>query len=265
MMHHDSSPRHIGVHMLPELAPDVAGSTVVVVDVLRSTTTIVEALAAGALGVIPVLTVEEALQLRDAHDPPLLAGGERHGKPIEGFDLGNSPEEYRPERVAGRWIVFTSTNGTRAILRCHEARRLLLAAFVNLSAVCDALTGEPRIDIICSGTRGQITREDVLAAGAIVANLLATSGGGESAASLNDQARLAHDAWTHHVRTLTGDTWLHDILQRTQGGRNLLEIGYDRDLHWAAVMDRHDLVPEWDAATNRITAGRGLPSERGGS
>lgn len=242
------------VHMLPDLVPDCSGSTVVVIDVLRATTTIAQALTAGALGVVPVLSVEDARDRAGRFDPPALTGGERGGRPIEGFDLGNSPSDYTPDEVSGRWIVFTTTNGTRAIHACRGASDVLLAAFVNLSAVCDALSGRSAIDIVCAGTRKEITREDVLAAGAIVSQMTDHAGGSNELWELNDQAQLARDAWLRHCRHVTGATWLSDLLRASQGGRNLLDIGQDRDVDRAAELDRLEVVPRWDPETNVITA-----------
>jgi 2-phosphosulfolactate phosphatase len=160
----------IQAHFLPQLTtPEaLAGQTVVVIDVLRATTVITTALAAGARRVIPCLEVDEARQIA-ARLPKneVLLGGERHGLPIEGFDLGNSPADYTAERVAGRTLVFTTTNGTQAMRQCHQARRVLIGAFVNLRAVVAALTESESVHLLCAGTNGAITREDVLLAGAI--------------------------------------------------------------------------------------------------
>ena len=166
--------RHIHVHLLPDLVEENAltGATVVVMDVLRATTTLTCALAAGASGVIVCREVNEARQIADSlkleapdAQRPLL-GGEREGIRIAGFDLGNSPAEYTREAVGGRTLVFTTTNGTRACLRCRQARRVLLGALVNRRAVLQALVGENQIHLMCAGTRGEITREDALCAGA---------------------------------------------------------------------------------------------------
>ena len=97
-----------------------------------------------------------------------MLGGERRGKRIEGFDLGNSPAEYTPEAVGGRRVFITTTNGTRALHHARLARRVVVGAFVNLSAVVASVRDEPRVDILCAGTDGSETREDILAAGAIV-------------------------------------------------------------------------------------------------
>ena len=122
----------IHAHFLPRLTtPDaLVGATVIVIDVLRATTTITAALAAGAERVIPCGELDDARRVREelaGGRPPVsaLLGGERGGLPIAGFDLGNSPAEYTPERVAGRTIAFTTTNGTQAMLHCRQAGRVL--------------------------------------------------------------------------------------------------------------------------------------------
>src|SRR6185295_9770479 len=131
----------------------------------------------------------------------------------------NSPAEYTREKVGGKTVVFTTTNGTRAMQRCKFARRMLMGAFVNFSAVCRELAGDEKIALVCAGTDGHVTREDTLLAGAIVDDLTrsagATAGLSSSAAAstgrqatrgtplLNDQALLAVDAWRTAVRIMT--------------------------------------------------------------
>src|SRR5262245_61680075 len=132
--------REILVHLAPELvAPErLAGGVAVVVDVLRATTTIAHALAAGCAGVRPCATADEARRLAGSLPAgKVLLGGERDGKPLPGFDLGNSPGEYTPARCRDRTLVLTTTNGTRALLHCAAAERVLTAAFVHFSAVCE--------------------------------------------------------------------------------------------------------------------------------
>src|SRR5579862_6055151 len=130
------------VHLLPALVEpeELAASTVVVIDVLRASTTINQALAEGATEVIPCLEVEEARRIAAGLPSGLtVLGGEREGLRIPDFDLGNSPGEYRPDTVAGKTVVFTTTNGTRAMIACRAASRVLVGAFVNWSAVCKML------------------------------------------------------------------------------------------------------------------------------
>jgi 2-phosphosulfolactate phosphatase len=234
------------VHLLPDLvAPESLGNrTAVVIDVLRATTTIVHALAAGAREVIPCLEVSEARQIAQKFPASeRLLGGERQGVRIEGFDLGNSPTEYTPESVAGKTIVFTTTNGTRAMQRCRQARRVLLAGFVNLSAVVQSLARERDVHIVCAGTRGEITREDALVAGALVDAFVQTG----NPSSLNDEARLVRDAWLAVPgRKIDRITALTKTLYDTQGGRNLIAEGFEHNIATAALFDRFDIVPTLD-------------------
>ena len=243
--------RQIDVFLLPSLAEpeQLAGRTCVVIDVLRATTTIVHALAAGATQVVPCLEVEEARRVAAEIGSTAVLGGERAGGKIAGFDLGNSPAEYTPQSVGGKTLVFTTTNGTRALTRCKGAKRVLIGAFVNFSAVCSEITAAERIVLLCGGTDGEVTREDALLAGAIVCELLRSG-----PATLNDQAELAADAWRTAVRMLT-DRPLGMTLRDSRGGRNLIGMGHENDIDLAAQLDRFDIVPELDLATWRI----GLP------
>ncbi|MFN0018061.1 MAG: 2-phosphosulfolactate phosphatase [Pirellulaceae bacterium] len=257
-------PRTINVHLLPALVEphELACRAVVVIDVLRATTTIIHALAAGAKEVIPLLEVEEARQLAAKLGGQAVLGGERRGQRIEGFDLGNSPLEYTPAAVGGKTLVFTTTNGTRAMLRCQQARRILIAGFVNFSAVCRELADEEQIDIVCAGTDSHVTREDTLLAGAIVVECGASfhdspipevgTGLFRRNAPLNDQAEIAADAWRTAVGTLSGRDPLAAALRESRGGRNLIEIGQENDIDLAAQIDRFDIVPELDVGTWRI-------------
>jgi 2-phosphosulfolactate phosphatase len=243
--------RPIDVYLLPSLVQpeELVGRSVVVIDVLRATTTIVSALAAGATQVIPCQEVDEAKRIAAELAGGALLGGERGGRQIAGFDLGNSPAEYSRERVGGKAVAFTTTNGTRAMLRCRQARRVLLGAFVNFSAVCRELAGEERIAMMCAGTDGQVTREDALLAGAVVDDLVRTKQ--DSSPVLNDQAEIAADAWRTAVRLLI-DRPLGMTLRDSRGGRNLIEIGHENDIDLAAQLDRFDIVPELDVAAWRI-------------
>jgi 2-phosphosulfolactate phosphatase len=264
--------RQIDVFLLPVLAQpeELTGRTVVVIDVLRATTTIVQALASGATQVIPCQEIADARNLAIELPRPLLLGGERGGKQIPGFDLGNSPSEYSRDVVAGKTIVFSTTNGTRAMLRCKAAGRVLIGSFLNFSALCRELEPEERIALVCAGTDGHVTREDTLLAGAIVDDLCRSAprersqaaGRGSAIATpqppgtyeLNDQAEIAADAWQNAVRVLT-DRPLGLTLRDSRGGRNLIEIGQENDIDLASQIDKFDIVPELDLASWRIRLG----------
>jgi 2-phosphosulfolactate phosphatase len=242
----------IHVHFLPELTTPAAleDSVAVVIDVLRATTTIVHALAAGATEVIPCLEVDEARQIAARLGQDAVLGGERGGVRIAGFHLGNSPDEYTPRSVGGKTVVFTTTNGTRAMRICGRARRVLIGAFVNLSAVCRELAKEAVLHLVCAGTQHEITREDVLLAGAIVEEL-SKSGG---AKGLNDQAEIALGAWRSAATRLSEGENLANLLRVSRGGRNLVEVGHGADIELAARVDRLDFAPQLDVAAWRITA-----------
>jgi 2-phosphosulfolactate phosphatase len=278
----------LSVHFLPALTTpeEMAAGVVVVIDVLRATTTITTALAAGAHEVIACAEIEQArhqaaelgrrrhasakalvaaaaeltgvsaatLPATHENGPEPLLGGERAGLPIDGFDLGNSPCEYTPQVVAGRTIVFTTTNGTQALLACNASRRVLIGSFVNYSAVLNELTGDLPIHLLCAGTRGRVTREDALFAGALVEKL---AGRIVEEEALNDEARMARDAWCHAMGNIRpparrANQHLAEALQHTQGGRNLIAVGLTRDIADAAQIDRYDFVPVFDAANGRI-------------
>ena len=247
--------RTINVHFLPELVDDgqLTGKSAVVIDVLRATTTIAYAIAAGATCVIPCLDVDEARELYSRLGESAVLGGERGGNRIEGFHFGNSPVEYTAATVGGKTLIFTTTNGTRAMKTAQSAGRVVLAAFVNLSAVCDHLASETAIEIVCAGTNRQITREDVLLAGAIAEQLLRE----RTEATLNDQATIAIESWTRFTRELAENKVpLHETLRNSFGARNLIEIGLERDIEIAAQLDNLEVVPELDLARWRITSGK---------
>ena len=154
---------------------DLSKSICVVFDVLRATSTFVTALHNGAKAIIPVSEISEALAIRKKQ-PDVLLGGERDGVKIRAaqtsgvdFDFGNSPREYTPEKVRGKTIVSTTTNGTRALRACAGAQTVLAASFLNLTATAQFIRRlQPaQIVLVCAGTRENIATEDVLAAGAL--------------------------------------------------------------------------------------------------
>ncbi len=257
-------PDRLSVHFLPRIpSPDesrddeLGQATAVVIDLLRASTTICYGLAAGAREIIACLEVDEARRAAEEITPKPLLGGERGGVQIDGFDLGNSPDEYRPETVAGRTIVFTTTNGTKAMLSCRGARRVLIGSFVNVSAVCAQLNPNQPTHLICAGTESRITREDVLCAGAIVDRLSAWELVGAS--DLNDEARIARDAWRETMRGLEIDDpgaieKLARTLRDTRGGKNLVALGLEHDIDAASHIDRFSIVPELDTKSWRIGA-----------
>jgi 2-phosphosulfolactate phosphatase len=173
-------------------------ATCVVFDVLRASTSMVTALQNGARAILPVTTIEEALAVRNEMPEAVLAG-ERDGVRILAgnlsrldFDLGNSPREFTRDRVAGRTIVMTTTNGTRALRACVGASTVLAGSFLNLSAVARFLLREAREELIvvCSGTFEEAALEDALAAGALCDAVWERVRGGHTADSAVMARRL---------------------------------------------------------------------------
>jgi 2-phosphosulfolactate phosphatase len=241
-------------HVKPE---ELAGGTAVVIDVLRSATTIVHALAAGAEEVVPCLEVADALALAEKWPAnEVLLGGERNGLPIEGFQLGNSPEEYTPERVSGKTVIFTSTNGTRAMNHARCADEIIIAAFVNASAVARRLLDRQQVHILCSGSNGQIAQDDVLLAGMLVERI---SRQGGLTYEQNAQAITAREQWlaAFAVPQAMGleplePERLAAELRKSLGGQKLTALGLQDDILAAAQFDRFDIVPRLDPKTGRI-------------
>ncbi len=218
----------------------------VVIDVLRATSVMVAALRAGADQILTCREVDEARQIAASRTPRALLCGERGCRPIEGFDFGNSPAEYRPERIQGRDLVLTTTNGTRAIAAVERVPRVLIASFLNLSAVVTALADADGVRLVCAGTEGQVTLEDVLLAGALVWKCQRD----HRAEPVDDASVLATQLWQSWFPeqvargVLPDPTMLSLRFRETQGGKNLLGQGFDADLDRCAAIDSIPVVPE---------------------
>ncbi|NQX65033.1 2-phosphosulfolactate phosphatase [Paenibacillus alba] len=148
---------------------DFLHKTVIVVDVLRATSTIITALINGSKGIVPVETV---LKAKEQYQEGDLLGGERFCKKIPGFDLGNSPSEYTRESVHGKRIILTTTNGTRGIQKAMKADHILAGALLNSRACAQAAVDLKRDTVIlCAGTQDVFSLEDGLCAGLILEEL----------------------------------------------------------------------------------------------
>jgi 2-phosphosulfolactate phosphatase len=238
---------------------DLGDAACVVFDVLRATSTFVTALHNGAKAVVPVSEIAEALALRQKR-PDVLLGGERDGVTIRAaqtggidFDLGNSPREYTPEKVRGKTIVSTTTNGTRALRACAGAKTVLAAAFLNLTATAKFLRqlSPARVVLVCAGTRENTALEDVLSAGALCEILdvhltpsLSPLGRGEGVRrtgegflQLSDSAEIAHRAYAQAKSDLAA------AVCRSENARRLLAIPELRDdVPFCLQCDRYSLV-----------------------
>ena len=250
---------------LPEEADTgvMAGMAVVVIDVLRASTTMVHALGNGAVEIIPVAGEEDARETardarrpardarrpardarrpaRDARHPAreacpstgVLLCGERGGKKLLGFDLGNSPLEYTAERVSGKRIVLTTTNATRALAMVSGGDLVLVAALSNAGAVAASLMRCGRdIVLLCCGTEGEFALEDAVCAGAIAERIAGDGVSGET-----DATRVARSLF----RGASGD--LEAALRNSRWGRHLAGMGLDDDIVFSSRLDSSSVVP----------------------
>lgn len=239
----------IDVAMLPSAIKldSLGGQTVVVVDVLRATTTIINALQNGCREVLPQPSIEQARARHAEMSETSVMGGERQGKIVDGFQHGNSPLEYSSDAVGGKSLILATTNGTVAMESCRSADRILIGAMVNVSAVAKRLVDVEKVTVVCSGTDRLVTSEDIVFAGLLVERILQLRGSDESESSkLTDPASIA----LHHWRTLKAEVDsgkpLSDFFKDCRGGINLVRIGHEKDVEFAAQIDIRDHVPELD-------------------
>jgi 2-phosphosulfolactate phosphatase len=222
---------------LPALAKrDLSAAGCVVFDVLRATSTFVTALANGAKEIIPVCEISEALAIRRQRQDVLL-GGERQGIKIQAegidFDLGNSPREYKADKVRGKAIVSTTTNGTRALRACAGAKTVLAASLLNLGATAEFIRkAKPeKLFIVCAGTFENAALEDIVAAGALGELVL---GGNDT---LSDSAKVALEAFAQAKSDLAG------VISGSENARRLLSISDLReDVEFCLRRDVFDLA-----------------------
>jgi 2-phosphosulfolactate phosphatase len=223
----------LDVVLLPkDLQPEhVNGRTVVVFDVLRATTTMTAALAAGveAIRVYPNTTAarKDAMYI-GMYPAPVLCGEENCLRP-EGFHLGNSPAAFNRGEHAGHTVFMSTTNGTRAILAAKGAKLILIGALVNATAVARASAEAGNdVTLLCAGTNGRVAMEDVIGAGAVLGALRRV----ERLTEESDTARIASRLFT----AASGD--LREALSDSTGGRNVIAAGLAEDIVFAASLDR---------------------------
>jgi len=211
------------------------GAVVVVIDVLRASSTILAALEGGAERVIPIGDVATAARLvRPWERGAKILAGERRACPVPGFDLCNSPSEFTPEAIRGKTIVFTTTNGTRAITAAAKASRVVIAALRNVGAAASAVAEETDLVILCCGSEGSLAAEDLLCGGLLINRL----GARVETASLGDAARLG----VLLVERFGGE--VESFVRSCEHARRLVSLGYERDVEYCSRVDASVLVPE---------------------
>lgn len=225
-----------GAHTAP--TSEFAGRVVAVIDVLRASTTIAAALANGARAVVPVESSDAAVTRAKAFErTDVLLVGERKTKPIPGFDLGNSPREFTRDAVEGKTVLMTTTNGTPAIMNTPGARDVVIASYVNYTAVLAmlraALRGGADVTIVCAGRDRQFALEDAGCAGRYVYNVTKRMADVE----LNDAAQACA-----LIDRKYGDQ-LVKLFEASEHGRLLCDSGFAADLDECAAIDSYPVIP----------------------
>jgi 2-phosphosulfolactate phosphatase len=219
----------------------------VVIDVLRATSSAIMALKNGGSSFIPITTIEGARELARKSEPGrVLLGGAKRGVKVQGFDLGNSPNDYTEEIVKGKDIIFTSSNGTKAMHELRSAKEVLVAAFLNVSAIYHELLAlKSDVLIACSGDFGVFSLGDAVCAGMIVDRLSeGLSGGLEK----SDAAAVTQMLYDVHKGDIRG------MLLRSEWGQHLIGLGLGKDIDRCAEIDSAAVVPRFKDGVVRIYA-----------
>jgi 2-phosphosulfolactate phosphatase len=219
--------------------PYLEDKLVIVIDVLRATSTMVTALANGCQSIIPVLSPEDAIEMRLTL-PGSLLGGERLALLIEGFDLGNSPFDYVPEKVGGKKVIITTTNGTRAIRDASAAPKIWMASFLNMQSVVlavlrqfeksDKLQG---IVVFCAGTEERFDLPDTLCAGMLIDGL------GKNV-TLNDLGEAALMLYRSSENSIV------DKIRDSVHGKKLISLGFERDVIYCSTPNILPIIPVFE-------------------
>jgi 2-phosphosulfolactate phosphatase len=223
--------RTIDVCLSPELMHlySVDDASVVIVDILRATSCMTTAFAHGIGSIKTFAGLPECLALKGKG---YLTAGERDGKKVAGFDLGNSPFEYMDGVVRGKKLAFTTTNGTQAIAKAASAKEIIIGSFLNLSAVVDYLRKTPNnVLVVCSGWKGKVNLEDTVYAGALVEHL-------------KDELDHACDA-PMIAQRLYADarTDLREFLKDSSHIKRLQRLNIEKDIAFCLTEDQYDVVP----------------------
>lgn len=209
---------------------DLKGTTAVVIDVLRATSVITTAVYNGCLDVVPVLEIEDALTYKNEE---VLLGGERRGFKIEGFDLSNSPLEYNRQNVEGKRIVFTTSNGTRAIIKAKYCDTILIGSMLNAKYLADfVVKNGSDINIICSGTDGNFSIDDFLCAGKIIYEINKLK-----ETDMTDFATLAYLTYMNNRENI------FEYLKYASHYKYMMSIGLEEDIKYCFKEDILDVVP----------------------
>lgn len=224
-----------GAHvcLTPALLPlfNVEDYIVVVIDIFRATSSICYGIENGAEAIIPVSQVEECAAYREKGLDYLLAA-ERDGSVVEGFDFGNSPFSYTKEKVAGKTVVLTTTNGTHALHLSRSAKKIVIGSFLNLTALSNWLNSQyENVLLVCAGWKNNFNLEDTLFAGAVIEQLK------DKGFALDDAAIAANDLFQ------VGKNDINEYLKKTSHGERLKKLGIEKDIEFCLQVDLTTAIP----------------------
>src|SRR5690606_20886206 len=224
--------RFIQVCLSPALLPLYAkeGTIAVVIDIFRATSSMCYGLANGAKAIIPVAEIEECLAYADSAE--CLLAAERNGEVVQGFNFGNSPFSYGSDNVAGKTVVLTTTNGTRAIQACLEATTVAVGSFLNITALSDWLKNQSsHILLVCAGWKDHVCMEDTLFAGAVVSRIKTAD------SMLDDAARIADGLYQEAHLDIAG------YLRNAGHATRMERLNLSRDIEFCLRQDLVSVVP----------------------
>jgi 2-phosphosulfolactate phosphatase len=224
--------RTIDVCLSPDLMHlyEVQNHSVVVVDILRATSCMTTAFAHGIDHIAAFAQLEDCLAMKTKG---YLTAGERDGKKVEGFDLGNSPFEYQDSKLKGQKIAFTTTNGTQAIVKSLGAKEIIIGSFLNLTAVVEHLKkSTPDILVVCAGWKGKVNLEDTLFAGALVEKM-------------KTEVELACDAplAAQHLYNQSKNNMV-GFLKGSSHVKRLARLNIHKDIEFCLTPDQYSVVPQ---------------------
>jgi 2-phosphosulfolactate phosphatase len=235
----------INVLLSPHNADELyfTGKNTIVIDVLRASTVIVNALNNNAKEVIPVDSVDFALKVSGgAFSGQTLLGGERNTKMIDGFNLGNSPEDYTEEIVSGKTVILYTTNGSKAIVKAKYSENLIVCCFNNLKAITDYIVDlNQDFEILCSGASGKFCIEDTVCAGKIIElvekQILAVELSDSASASL-----ILNKSFSSVV----------NMLKECEHGKKLIDNGFEKDIEFCSKMNTVDIIPFYNSGILKL-------------
>lgn len=236
----------VDVCLSPALYPyyQKENDVVVVADIFRATTTMCAAFNNGAAAIIPVADIEQAKEYKSEG---FLVGAERKTRRAGFADFGNSPFEYTPNKVSGHEIVFTTTNGTRAIEVAKDCERLFIGAFSNIDDLADnCLSQGERIVILCAGWNNRMSMEDTLFGGALAEKFAERA----KVVFRSDAARMALVLWEKAKNSPL------DYLRNTDHYRRLVTNGAEGDAAYCLRQNTVAVVPYYDKESKKLTVSR---------